>query len=44
MSEKRKLLILKICNIVLKAVMAVLQALEKPESVDKSVLDQEVPQ
>lgn len=43
MTEKKKLIILKICNIVLKAVMSVLQALEKPEEVDKSVLDKEVP-
>lgn len=42
MSEKKKLIVLKICNIVLKAVMAVLQALEKPEYVDKSVLDVEI--
>lgn len=43
MSEKRKLIILKICNIVLKAVMAVLQAIENEPVVDKSVLDREVP-
>lgn len=43
MSEKKKLIILKICRIVLSAVMSVLQAIEKPESVDKSVLEQEIP-
>lgn len=43
MSEKKKLIILKICRIVLQAVMSVLSALEKPETVDKSVLDQEIP-
>lgn len=43
MSEKRKLIILKICRIVLSAVMSVLQAIEKPETVDKSLLEQEIP-
>lgn len=43
MSEKKKLIILKICRIVLAAVMSVLQAIEKPETIDKSVLDQEIP-
>lgn len=46
MSEKRKLIILKVCGIIFKALLAVLGALEQdsqPEVVDKSVLDQEIP-
>lgn len=43
MSEKKKLIILKICGIVLAAVMKVLKAIEKPEDVDLSVLEQEIP-
>lgn len=43
MSEKRKLIILKIVRIVLQACMAVMSALEKEENVDKSVLEQEIP-
>lgn len=43
MSEKKKLIILKICRIVLSAVYSVLRALEKPETVDTSVLEKEIP-
>lgn len=45
MKEKHKLLILKVCGIVFKALMSVLEALEKSENqvIDKSVLDEEIP-
>lgn len=47
MKQKHKLLILKVCGIVFKALMSVLEALEKNEHendvVDKSLLEQEIP-
>lgn len=45
MKQKHKLLILQICGVVFKALMSVLDALEKTEKqdVDKSVLEQEIP-
>ena len=45
MKQKHKLLILQICGVVFKALMSVLEALEKSEQqpIDKSVLDQEIP-
>ena len=46
MKQKSKLLILKICGVLFKAILTVLEALEKteePEVLDKSVLDQEIP-
>lgn len=43
MSEKRKLIVLKIVGIVLKALMTIMEALEKEEAVDKSLLEQEIP-
>lgn len=45
MKQKHKLLILKICGVVFKGLMSILEALEKSENeqVDKSVLDQEIP-
>lgn len=45
MKQKHKLLILKVCGIVFKALMSVLEALEKSElqPVDKSLLEQEIP-
>lgn len=43
MSEKRKLIVLKIVGIVLNALLTIMKALEKEEVVDKSVLEQEIP-
>lgn len=43
MREKTKLIKLKICRIILAAVMSVLQTIEQPETIDKSVLDEEIP-
>lgn len=43
MSEKKKLIVLKIVGIVLKAMMTILSALETEESIDKSVLEEEIP-
>ena len=45
MSQKHKLIILKVCGIVFKALLSVLEALEKSEQtvVDKSVLEEEIP-
>lgn len=43
MSEKKKLVVLKIVGIVLSALMTIMKALETDVKVDKSVLDQEIP-
>lgn len=43
MSEKKKLIVLKIVGIVLKAMMTILSALETEKSIDKSVLEEEIP-
>lgn len=45
MKEKHKLLILKVCGVLFKALLSVLEAIEKSENqqVDKSVLEQEIP-
>lgn len=45
MKEKHKLLILRVCGVVFKALMSVLEAIEKSDKqeIDKSVLDQEIP-
>lgn len=46
MKQKSKLVILKVCGVIFKALLSVLEALEKceePETLDKSVLDQEIP-
>ena len=47
MKQKHKLLVLKICGVVFKALLNVLEALEKSDSaeqvIDKSVLEQEIP-
>ena len=44
MSEKKKLIVLKIVGIVLSALMTIMKALETDVHVDKSVLDQEIPE
>lgn len=44
MSEKKKLIVLKIVGIVLSALMTIMKALETDVKVDKSVLDQEIPE
>ena len=43
MSEKKKLIVLKIVGIVLKAMMTILTALETEKDIDKSVLENEIP-
>lgn len=43
MSEKKKLIVLKIVRIVLQACMTIMSAIEAEKVVDKSVLDQEIP-
>lgn len=43
MSEKKKLIVLKIVGIVLSALMTIMKALETDVAVDKSVLDKEIP-
>lgn len=43
MSEKRKLIVLKIVRIVLQACMTIMTAIEAEKVVDKTVLDQEIP-
>ena len=43
MSEKKKLIVLKIVGIVLKAMMTILTALEPEKDMDKSVLENEIP-
>lgn len=44
MSEKKKLIVLKIVGIVLSALMTIMKALETDVKIDKSVLDQEIPE
>lgn len=45
MSEKRKLIVLKITRIILSAIMTILNALEADgQKIDKSVLEQEIPE
>lgn len=44
MSEKKKLIVLKIVRIVLQAMMTIMTALETEKAIDKSVLDQEIPE
>lgn len=45
MSEKRKLIVLKITRIILSAIMTILNALEADGTkIDKSVLEQEIPE
>lgn len=45
MSEKKKLIVLKIVGVVLNALMSILKAIEADgvKAYDKSVLDQEIP-
>lgn len=45
MKEKHKMIILKVCGIVFKALISVLEAIEKSDNqvIDKSVLDKEIP-
>lgn len=45
MSQKHKLIILKVCGVIFKALLSVLEALQEAEQpVDKSVLEQEIPE
>lgn len=43
LSEKKKLIVLKIVGIVLSALMTIMKALETDQSIDKSVLEEEIP-